>query len=82
MAQVFRNLFSNAVKFTRRGGEVVVTITEVDSQVVVKVADEGPGLTTAQIGQLFQEGVQFEANKHQNGYVLNMLRRWQLLSPY
>jgi signal transduction histidine kinase len=70
MAQVFRNLFSNAVKFTRRGGEVVVTISERDAQVRVTVTDQGPGLTKEQIGQLFQEGVQFEANKHQNGYVI------------
>jgi signal transduction histidine kinase len=69
MAQVFRNLFSNAVKFTKKGGEVVVTITEVRSHVVVTVSDQGPGMTDEQIGRLFQEGVQFEANKHQNGYV-------------
>ena len=70
MAQVFRNLFSNAVKFTKRGGEVVVTISERDSQVRVAVTDQGPGLTADQISHLFQEGVQFDANKHQNGYVV------------
>ena len=70
MAQVFRNLFANAVKFTKRGGKVVVRISEVDGQVTVAVTDEGPGLTEEQIGRLFQEGVQFEPNKHQNGYVL------------
>ena len=70
MAQVFRNLFSNAVKFTKKGGKVVVTISERDSKISVTVTDEGPGLTTEQIGHLFQEGVQFEPNKHQNGYVI------------
>jgi signal transduction histidine kinase len=70
MAQVFRNLFSNAVKFTKKGGEVVVTITEEGSIVTVAVTDKGPGMTAEQIGRLFQEGVQFEPNKHQNGYVV------------
>ena len=70
MAQVFRNLFANAVKFTKRGGKVEVRISAVGGQVTIAVTDEGPGLTEDQIGRLFQEGVQFEPNKHQNGYVV------------
>ena len=75
MAQVFRNLFANAVKFTKRGGKVVVRISAVDGQVTVTVTDEGPGLTAEQVGRLFQEGVQFESNKHQNGYVVKSYLR-------
>jgi signal transduction histidine kinase len=84
MAQVFRNLFSNAVKFTKRGGEVVVTVSvaEMGAQVVVTVADQGPGMTEEQIGRLFQEGVQFEANKHQNGYVTDMRYPSYIVHPY
>jgi signal transduction histidine kinase len=33
--------------------------------VVIKVVDNGVGMTQEQLGQLFQEGVQFDANKHQ-----------------
>ena len=70
MGQVMRNLLSNAVKFSKKGGEVVVTVTEEAATVTVAVTDQGPGLTPVQIDCLFQEGVQFEANKHQNGYVV------------
>jgi signal transduction histidine kinase len=33
--------------------------------VVIKVVDNGVGMTQEQLGHLFQEGVQFDANKHQ-----------------
>jgi hypothetical protein len=69
MGQVMRNVLSNAVKFCKAGGEVVVTVTEEGAVVTVAVTDQGPGMTEEQIGRLFQEGVQFEPNKHQNGYV-------------
>eukprot|EP00615_Pteridomonas_danica_P017084 CAMPEP_0114385336 /NCGR_PEP_ID=MMETSP0102-20121206/5929_1 /TAXON_ID=38822 ORGANISM="Pteridomonas danica, Strain PT" /NCGR_SAMPLE_ID=MMETSP0102 /ASSEMBLY_ACC=CAM_ASM_000212 /LENGTH=436 /DNA_ID=CAMNT_0001541879 /DNA_START=1876 /DNA_END=3184 /DNA_ORIENTATION=- len=35
--------------------------------IVVKVKDSGAGMTPEQVGQLFQEGVQFDANKLQAG---------------
>ena len=73
MGQVMRNLLSNAVKFSKKGGEVVVTVTEEAATVTVAVTDQGPGLTPLQIDCLFQEGVQFEAHKHQNGYVALMM---------
>ena len=75
MGQVMRNLMSNAVKFSRRGGEVVVTVTEEAATVTVAVTDQGPGMTPLQIDCLFQEGVQFESNKHQNGYVVIAIDR-------
>jgi len=74
MAQVFRNIFSNAVKFTPPEGKVVVTLTsercsENSDQGLVTIAikDEGPGLTKHQMGEMFAEGVQFNANKLQGG---------------
>jgi signal transduction histidine kinase len=70
MGQVMRNLLSNAVKFSKKGGEVAVKVTEEASMVTVAVTDQGPGLTTEQIGQLFQEGVQFDTNKHQYRWVV------------
>jgi signal transduction histidine kinase len=62
MGQVMRILLSNAVKSSKNGGEVVVTVTEEASMVTVAVTDQGSGMTDEQIDQLFQEGVQFEAN--------------------
>ena len=68
---VFRNLFSNAIKFTKKQGRVTVRVevkTIEDIEVVeVSVQDTGAGLSQANLGRLFGEGVQFNANGLQGG---------------
>ncbi|HEX8061383.1 MAG TPA: ATP-binding protein [Cyclobacteriaceae bacterium] len=42
--QVINNLSSNAIKFTREGGEIRYILRETDSSVLVAVADDGIGI--------------------------------------
>ena len=91
LATVFRNIFSNAIKFTKKQGRVTVRveikhrgptpmIKSRDSSFVVPnddtvegdtieitVQDTGAGLSAANLGKLFGEGVQFNANGLQGG---------------
>ena len=69
---VFRNLFSNAIKFSQKDGEVEVRVKREASLagqefVTVSVRDTGAGLSKENLGKLFQEGMQFNANKLQAG---------------
>jgi PAS domain S-box-containing protein len=53
--QVLINLLSNAIKYNRSAGQVTVRCASApDQRVRVSVEDTGPGLSAAQIAQLFQ----------------------------
>jgi two-component system sensor histidine kinase KdpD len=53
--QVFFNLLDNAVKYTPEGGPIEITAEASDSEVVVEVADRGPGLPAEVLGRVFEE---------------------------
>ena len=54
LGQVLNNLLSNACKYTRSGGCVTLQVQQTRGWVEISVHDEGPGLTEAEIKQLFQ----------------------------
>ncbi|MBR0714121.1 DUF3369 domain-containing protein [Bradyrhizobium liaoningense] len=47
------NLISNAIKYSPMGGKIVVAVTHEDSDTVVRVSDEGAGLSPEDLGRLF-----------------------------
>ena len=53
LKQVMFNLIGNAVKFTPAGGTITVTATRSDDQLILSVADTGPGIPAAAQGALF-----------------------------
>ena len=54
MRQVLINLYSNAIKYNRRGGDVVVEVRRDGSSVRLGVRDTGRGLTREQLAHLFE----------------------------
>jgi two-component system sensor histidine kinase GlrK len=48
------NLVSNAVKYSPDGGEVSVSVTEIDGRALVDVRDEGPGIPAAERDRIFE----------------------------
>ena len=53
LQQVFWNLLSNAVRFTPRGGKVMVTLERVNSHLEVSVADSGEGIPSEFLPYVF-----------------------------
>jgi PAS domain S-box-containing protein len=53
---VIRNLYSNALKFTHLGGQIVISAAKETNEVVVKVTDNGIGMSQTEIKQLFSLG--------------------------
>ncbi len=58
---IFRNLMSNAVKFTESGGSITLYTREKGDRVVVCVKDTGRGMTTDEIDRLFYLTTHFSA---------------------
>jgi PAS domain S-box-containing protein len=52
--QCLLNLATNAVKYGRHGGRVLLTVRRFEDQVSLDVQDNGPGLTTEQQARLFE----------------------------
>jgi signal transduction histidine kinase len=51
---ILRNLLVNAIKFTKPGGSVQVSITKYDNRVVISVADTGIGMSAEEKTLLFE----------------------------
>lgn len=52
--QALTNLLANAHKFTPKGGHIQVTLKHRDDELVIAVADDGPGIPREQQERLFQ----------------------------
>ncbi len=53
LAQIYSNLLTNAAKYTPEGGEISLTVELLDTEVLVRVRDNGIGIPTAQQEHIF-----------------------------
>jgi two-component system, chemotaxis family, CheB/CheR fusion protein len=53
MQQVAWNLISNAIKFTPQGGTVRITLATEDNQIILRVQDDGEGITADFLPHVF-----------------------------
>jgi signal transduction histidine kinase len=54
LQQVFVNLLTNAIKFTRNGGRITVTGRRVDEKVEIQVEDNGAGIDPNLLQEVFE----------------------------
>ncbi len=73
LAQVFRNLISNAVKFTDEGGRIAVTSRARGRRIRVTVTDSGVGMTEAQQRRLFQPFITKDSGVTRRGLGLGLV---------
>jgi signal transduction histidine kinase len=53
MREAIDNLISNAIKYSSIGGKIALLVTQHDNNTVIRVADEGAGLSPEDLGRLF-----------------------------
>ena len=77
LAEVWMNLFSNAIKFTPHGGKISCVLRENDSEIHVVISDTGKGMspeTLEHIFEKFYQGDQSHAGEG-NGIGLTVVSR-------
>jgi PAS domain S-box-containing protein len=62
LAQVVGNLLNNAAKFTDRGGHVCLTVEHEDQQAIIRVRDNGIGISAEQLPRLFEMFTQVDTS--------------------
>lgn len=63
LPQVVHNLIENALRYTPAGTPISISAWAIDAQVVVKIADEGPGLADDEAAKVFQRFYRGRASK-------------------
>jgi signal transduction histidine kinase len=78
--QIFENLLSNALKFSESGTEVKVVLENEDASLVVKIADEGPGILPGEEDKLFKKFSKLSsrptAHESSSGLGLSLVKRY------
>ena len=72
---VFRNLISNAIKYTPKGGEILIEGTLSDKQVEILIIDEGVGIKAENLENLFRLDIQYttEGTDNEKGTGLGLV---------
>ena len=63
MAQAMGNLLDNAVKFTPAGGRITVTVNRHNDNVILTIADSGPGIPQTDRQRVLQRFVRLESSR-------------------
>ena len=72
LRRALTNLVGNALKFTPAGGRVRVTASRGDHAVLLRVSDDGPGISSRDLPHIFDRFYQGENNRKGHGLGLGL----------
>ena len=78
LKQVFINLISNSIKFTEMGGKVWVNLSENKNQIIVKIKDNGIGISEEDLPFIFERLYRGDKSRHEiegNGIGLTVVKK-------
>jgi len=61
--RVLDNLIENALRYTPTGGRITLSLTNASDNIMVRVADTGPGIPENEIGHIFDRFYRLEKNR-------------------
>ena len=72
ITRVFRNLLGNALKMSPSGSLVKVELEKTESDIIIKVTDEGPGIPAEEFNNIFDKFIQVGEGKRKGGTGLGL----------
>jgi heavy metal sensor kinase len=70
--RMLSNLLDNAIKYTPSGGSVIVSVAEIDAQVVVSIKDTGIGISPKDLPHIFERFYRCDQSRSQTGIGLGL----------
>ncbi|MBU2326082.1 MAG: two-component sensor histidine kinase, partial [Alphaproteobacteria bacterium] len=67
LARMVTNLLDNAIKYSPQGGRILVAVEATEQNVVLSVADEGPGVPEAQREKVLYRFARLDPSRSQPG---------------
>ncbi|MCD6595556.1 HAMP domain-containing histidine kinase [bacterium] len=80
--RVFENLLSNALKFTSKGGKVVVVTNKKNKFVHFAITDNGPGMTEDETKHIFDKFYRASSGKNVSGTGLGLAIAKQIIEAH
>jgi signal transduction histidine kinase len=72
MQQVWINLFSNAIRFSKKGGKIQIGLTANSDHVVFSVADQGIGIPEEAKAHIFEKFYKVDKSRSDEGNGLGL----------
>lgn len=72
LAQVWQNIFGNAVKFTPQKGSISVSLEQTHEHITIRFTDNGPGMTEEEMKRAFEKFYQADRSRSSSGNGLGL----------
>ena len=66
IGQVIQNLLINAIKYSKKNSEVIIRFTDVESNLLIEVEDNGLGINESHINRLFERFYRVDKSRARN----------------
>jgi len=75
ISSIFRNLISNAIKFTNHGGKIIISIENMTDNWLISVSDNGIGINEDRLNKLFriEENISTPGTQNETGTGLGLI---------
>ncbi|WP_422358821.1 sensor histidine kinase [Reichenbachiella sp.] len=78
LSRIMDNLMSNAIKFSEKGTSILISLNQEDEQLVLKITDEGPGISEQDQQKMFKPFTRLSAvptdGEPSNGLGLSIIK--------